>query len=164
MNPHPTTPSLPSRKTLIRFFGNHRPVTIALAAQLLGFPEAWIRERASEDATMLPDEKLPWEDVMYWFLHAWPRDAVIARLRPEADVLLPRGLHLRTVHWRLPAYLVAAIERQAAQDAQTARDRHDASVEAYLAGQLHALIEDTTLAMFAGDDEFLTAFYYPAEP
>lgn len=164
MHPHPTPPSLPSRRTLIRFFGNRRPVTVALAAQLVGFPEAWIRERASEDAGLLPGEKLAWEDVMYWFLRAWPREAIVARLKPEADVLLPRGLHLRTVHWRLPAYLVAAIERQATDDARTARDRHDASVEAYVASQLHALIEDSTVASFAGDDEFLTAFYYPAEP
>jgi hypothetical protein len=161
MNAHP---QIPSRKTLIRFFGTRRPVTISLAAQLVGFPEDWIRERVSQDAAFLPDGKLPWEDVMYWFLHSWPREAILARLKPEADVLLPRGLHLRTVHWRVPAYLVAAIERQAALDAQAARDRHDASVEAYLAGHLHALIEDSTIATFQDDDEFLTAFYYPAEP
>src|SRR5215212_7304735 len=164
MNPHQTAPSLPSRKTLIRFFGDRRPIALPLAAQLLGFPENSIRERALADTTLLPGEKLPWEDVMYWFLHAWPQEEVVARLKPDADVLLPRGLHLRNVHWRLPAYVVAGIERQAERDARSARDRHNASVEAYVAGQLHNLIEDATVAAFAGDDDFLTAFYYPAEP
>jgi len=139
-------------------------VPLAAAAQLLGFSTEWVRARAAADAMLLPGEKVPWEDVMLWFLHAWPRDAVIARLEPDAGLLLPAGLHLRTVEWRLPAYLVAAIEAQAGLDARRHRDRHDASVGTYLAEQLHNLIDHATVAALAGDEEFLTAFHFPAEP
>jgi hypothetical protein len=164
MNPHPRTPTLPPKKTLIRFFGDRRPVPLDVAAELLGFSTEWVRARAASDAMLLPREKVPWEDVMHWFLHAWPRDTVIARLTPDADVLIPEGLHLRTVQWRLPAYLVAAIEAQAALDAGREHDRHDASVGPYLAEQLHNIIDESTVAALAGDDDFLTAFHFPAEP
>lgn len=164
MNPDPQIPTLPPKTTLIQFFGDRRPVPLDVAAHLLGFSTQWVRARAANDAMLLPGDTVPWEDVMHWFLHVWPRDAVVARLEPDADVLLPRGLHLRTVHWRLPAYLIAAIETQAVLDARRTRDRHDTAVDAYLAEQLHNIIEDSTVAAFAGDDEFLTAFHYPTEP
>jgi hypothetical protein len=164
MNPHSPIPTLPPKETLIHFFADRGPVPLEVAAQLLGFPTEWVRARAAAEAMLLPGEKVAWEDVMHWFLHAWPREAVIARLAPDADGLLPAGLHLRTVQWRLPAYLVAAIEAQAALDAGRRRDRHDASVETYLAEQLHNIIDDATVAALAGDEEFLAAFHFPAEP
>jgi hypothetical protein len=158
-------PLLPPRKTLIRFFGgDRRPVSLDLAAQLLGFSEQWVRARVSSESLLLPGEHVPWEDVMHWFLSVWPRDTIVTRLRPDADVLLPRGLHLRTVRWRLPAYLVAAIETQAALDRHSELDRHDATVNGYLVGQLHNIIEDATVAALAADEDFLAAFYYPAVP
>jgi hypothetical protein len=155
---------LPPKKTLIRFFDDRRAVPLDLAAHLLGFFTQWVRARAASDAMLLPGEKVPWEDVMHCFLHVWPRDAVSACLTPDADVLLPEGLHLRTVQWRLPAYLVAAIEAQAALDTRREHDRHDASVGPYLAEQLHNIIEDSTVAGLAGDADFLTAFHFSAEP
>ena len=101
---------------------------------------------------------------MHWFLQVWPRDAVVAVLSPDTDVLLPRGLHLVSVQWRLPAYLVTALEAQATLDRRKQRDRHDTSVSAYVAAQLHNIIEDATVSALKDDHEFLTAFHYPADP
>lgn len=49
-------------------------------------------------------------------------------------------------------------------DARRAGDRHGASIEAYLAEQLHNIIDDTTVTPLSGDKDFLIAFHYPAEP
>jgi len=158
------TPRLPSKEVLVRFFGNREPVPVDLAARLLGVPPEWIRSRATGQGSLLSGDKLPWEDVMDWFLDVWPRDAVVARLQPDADAFLPRGLHLRTVHWRLPAYVITAFEVQAKLDARLQSDRHDRSVDGYVAAQLHNMIELFTVAALADDDEFLTAFHFPAPP
>ena len=163
MRPRHAKPTLPPKRMLIRFLGDRRPVPLEVAAQLLGFSAEWVRARAAGEAMLLPGDKVPWEDVVHWFLDVWPRDAILARLQPDADVLLPPGLHLRRVQWRLPAYLVAALEVQAGLDARRRGDRHDASVDGYLAEQLHSIIEDSTVAALGEDDDFLAAFHYPAE-
>src|SRR4028119_1131054 len=128
MSPRKPRPTVPPKEVLIRFFADRGPVPLDDAAQLLGFSKEWVRARATADAALLPGEQVAWEAVMHWFLQVWPRDAVVAVLSPDTDVLLPRGLHLVSVQWRLPAYLVTALEAQATLDRRKQRDRHDTSV------------------------------------
>ena len=105
-------PTLPSPTILQRFFRERRPCSIAEAADIVGYSAAWVRKRAAVDGIDLTSGFLPWEDVMLWFLRAWPLPLAEDSVPPETLAYLPALLRTTTVTWRLPRYLVHALDRQ----------------------------------------------------
>ena len=151
-------PTLPSSETLQRFFRERRPCSIAEAADLLGTTEASVRHRAAVDGIDLAAGTIPWEDVMLWFLRAWPL-TLIEDSAPLAH--LPALLRTTTVTWRLPQYLVRALDRQTQLEMARSPDRHALTVEQYVAEQLHLVIEDDTVAALRDDGAFMEAWLFP---
>lgn len=154
-------PALPSTKRLHRFFEERRPCTVAEAAEVVGFSEAWVRKRAGADGVDLSGGTIPWEDVMLWFLRAWPLSLVEDALPAETLAQLPALLRTTTVTWRLPRYLVHALGRQTAMETERSNERHDLTVEQYVAEQLHLVIEDETVDALREEPGFMEAWLFP---
>jgi hypothetical protein len=151
-------PTFPSSDTLQRFFRERRPCSIAEAADLVGYSEAWVRSRAELDGVDLAGGLLPWEDVMLWFLRAWPL-ALVEDSLPRAA--LPPRLRTATVTWRVPLYLLDALERQIELESARSNDRHALTVEQFVAEQLHLVIDDDTVAALRDDSAFMEAWLFP---
>jgi len=154
-------PTLPSPVILQRFFRERRPCSIAEAADLVGFSEFWVRKRAEIDGIKLSGGVLPWEDVMLWFLRAWPLTLVEDSVPRETLAFLPALLRTTTVTWRLPRYLVRALDRQTELESARSNDRHALTVEQYVAEQLHLVIDDDTVAEMHDDSGFMEAWLFP---
>ena len=154
-------PTLPSSVTLQRFFRERRPCSIAEAADLVGYSQAWVRRRAETDGIDLSAGFIAWEDVMLWFLRAWPLPLVEDSVPPETLAALPALLRTATVTWRLPRYLVRALDRQIELETARSNDRHALTVEQYVAEQLHLVIDDDTIAALRDDGGFLEAWLFP---
>jgi len=151
-------PTLPSPTILQRFFKERRPCSIAEAADIVGYSEAWVRKRAEIEGIDLAGGVLPWEDVMLWFLRAWPL-ALVEDSVPRDT--LPALLRTTTVTWRLPRYLVQALDRQTQLESARSNDRHALTVEQYVAEQLHLVIDDDTVAAMNDDGAFMDAWLFP---
>jgi hypothetical protein len=151
-------PTLPSPTLLQRFFKERRPCSIAEAADIVGYSEAWVRTRAEIEGIDLAGGVLPWEDVMLWFLRAWPL-ALVEDSVP--DETLPARLRTTSVTWRLPRYLVDALDRQTQLERARSNDRHALTVEQYVAEQLHLVIDDDTVAAMSDDAGFMEAWLFP---
>jgi len=151
-------PTLPSPTLLQRFFKERRPCSIAEAADIVGYSEAWVRKRAEIEGIDLAGGFLPWEDVMLWFLRAWPL-ALVEDSVPRDT--LPALLRTTTVTWRLPRYLVQALDRQTQLESARSNDRHALTVEQYVAEQLHLVIDDDTVAAMNDDGAFMDAWLFP---
>lgn len=151
-------PTLPSPIALQRFFKERRPCSIAEAADLVGYSEMWVRRRAAADGIDVSGGLLPWEDVMLWFLRAWPLALVEDAVPRET---LPARLRTTTVTWRLPRYLVDALDRQTELERTRSNDRQTLTVEQYVAEQLHLVIDDDTVAALDDDSGFMEAWLFP---
>ena len=154
-------PTLPSPTALQRFFRERRACSIAEAADIVGYSAAWVRKRAAVDGIDLTSGFLPWEDVMLWFLRAWPLPLVEDSVPPETLAHLPALLRTTTVTWRLPRYLVHALDRQTELESVRSNDRHVLTVEQYVAEQLHLAIDDDTVAAMNDDGGFMEAWLFP---
>lgn len=154
-------PTLPSPETLQRFFRERRACSIAEAAEIVGYSEAWVRGRAAAEGVELSAGVVPWEDVMLWFLRAWPLPLVEDSVPREVLAELPPLLGTTTVTWRLPRYLVRALERQIELESARSNDRHTLTVEQFVAEQLHLVIDDDTVAAMNDDGGFMEAWLFP---
>ena len=154
-------PTLPTLVRLQRFFRERRPCSIAEAADIVGYSEAWVRKRAEIDGVDLTAGAVAWEDVMLWFLRAWPLPLVEDAVPAETLAHLPALLRTTTVTWRLPRYLVRALDRQTALESARSNDRHALTVEQYVAEQLHLVIDDDTVATMNDDRGFMEAWLFP---
>jgi hypothetical protein len=154
-------PTLPSPSILQRFFHERRACPIAEAAEVLGYSSAWVRKRAELDGIDLSAGVVPWEDVMLWFLRAWPLPLVEDAVPRETLTALPSLLRTTTVTWRLPRYLVRALDRQTELESARSNDRHALTVEQYVAEQLHLVIDDDTVAALRDDGGFMEAWLFP---
>jgi len=154
-------PTLPSLSILQRFFRERRAYSIAEAADVVGYSSAWVRRRAELDGVDLSGGVVAWEDVMLWFLRAWPLPLVEDAVPRETLADLPALLRTTTVTWRLPRYLVHALDRQTELESARSSDRHALTVEQYVAEQLHLVIDDETVAALKDDGGFMEAWLFP---
>jgi hypothetical protein len=154
-------PTLPPPSILQRFFRERRACSIAEAADVVGYSAAWVRKRAELDGVDLAGGVVPWEDVMLWFLRAWPLPLVEDAVPHETLAELPALLRTTTVTWRLPRYLVRALDRQTELESARSSDRHALTVEQYVAEQLHLVIDDDTVAALKDDGGFMEAWLFP---
>ncbi|HEV2721514.1 MAG TPA: hypothetical protein VG323_15945 [Thermoanaerobaculia bacterium] len=151
-----------NREALIRFFGERRDPSVMEAAGLLGWNAAAVLRRAREEDALLPDSRIAWPDVAIWLLQVWPRAQLLGALGKHA-ALIPVGLHLTTVTWRLPVYVVRAVERQGLLRRAGREGLHSPHIDDYVAEVLDLMIEDDTIAALRNDVDFLEAYGYPCE-
>src|SRR4029077_17837192 len=153
-------PRLPGRDELVRFFAERPSLHVREAAKLLGWPGRKLLQHAHEEGGLLPGDRVAWTEVAFWLLQVWPRAALLRELGDGA-ILIPRELHLTTVRWELPVYVVRAMEAQAIVQRELRDDLHGLDVQEHVARTLDMMIDDTTVALFRNDADFIAAYEYP---
>jgi len=142
------------RQALIRFFTEQPVLPVKEVAALLGRHPADVLSRAREQDVLLPGNQVAWSDAALWVLHEWPRARLFQMLGKYARAL-PSELHLTPIRWRLPLYLVRALEKQA--------HLHDIPVEDEVANTLDLAIDDETVNALKSDPAFRAAYNYPED-
>jgi len=151
---------LQEREALIRFFVERTALRVNEAANLLGCLPSALRFEARGEGALLPGDRIAWEEMAFRLLQAWPRAWLLETLSVYSR-FIPSELHLTEVKWRLPLYIVRALERQAALERRRRSDMQNTTVDDCVADALHLAIDDETLATFREDGAFLEAFDYP---
>ena len=124
------------------FFRMRRTTSLPIdkAAALLGITVRELRARTESGDC---DATTSWEEIAYHIFLDRPRASLNGNH-------LPRDLRLVRVPWRLPRYVIRAMELQASRD-----------VDDYVADVLHERIETSTVDALRNDHAFVEAFYYP---
>jgi hypothetical protein len=112
----------------------------------------------------LEGSRIAWGDVALAFEAAWPM-AIKEELVREMDGY-PSLLRALPVTWRLPAYLVMALEQQVARVRlnDPMRTHLLSAVEAYASEELRLVIDEQTVAELSESRAFREAYDYPEEP
>ncbi|HEX6096907.1 MAG TPA: hypothetical protein VF432_11330 [Thermoanaerobaculia bacterium] len=155
----PAIPQFPSPESLTRFFRTDPRARIPLArlASLLGVSRDAARAILQEEGGHHPDAGIPWSEAAALLFDAWPRIAILDSLGPEAGHVIPAQFRPAPVRWRVPIFVIRAMEHQAAR----ACSAHPRPIDDYIADLLSAAIEPETLAAFRDDAAFVQAFHYP---
>ena len=135
------------------------------AARVLGSTVRRMLHRARENNLLLPDGRMPWEEVAFELFSAWPRALVLDTLGDAVDVI-PQNLHLTRPAWDIPIYLVRAMEERPPRSGTTMRAAAGRSVAASMPrrGPLHQAINPDAIAALCRDDAFVAAYDYPHGP
>ena len=151
----PAAPTFPRSESLARFFRMPPASLVALpeVAALLGTSIPTFRAMLRDEGTLPPDGPIPWTEAASYVFDAWPRAQLMDALGPDAASIFPRDFHLARVDWRIPIFILRAMEHQAAASARGVAD--------YVADLLYNEIQPATLGAFRDDSEFLRAFHYP---
>lgn len=113
-----------------RIFTDRRKYALTEVADLTGMPiETLLHEIEARDLDLASEEpRLPWSEVAYLGLRAWPLDVIFEALG-EASSHLPELLRPTKITVNLPAYQVRALEVLA----------HDQQLDVSTFVQLHPL-------------------------
>jgi hypothetical protein len=153
-------PGSPPARAITRFLRNHRNVSVPETARLLRFPDERIRARALREAELLDGDRLSWDTAALWLLEAWPLSTLAEIVRGDPG-LLPEQLLPIAVSWRIPAYVVRAMETQTMLAAATG-EMERREVEDYVASVLDWHIEDPARFLLSHDAGFREAFDFPS--
>jgi hypothetical protein len=119
-----------------------------------------VLERIAEDEVVLDAAgRIPWSVVALWFLRAWPPRQLESML--DGVEGWPELLRLRSAKWKLPRYLLIAIEMCVAQEREEAEDAHDFTTEQWLSEQLHLLIGADLHDELIADSALASAYLFP---
>lgn len=152
-------PQFPPSESLRRFFRTdpRARVPVVEAASLLGVAPETLRAMLQEEGGHPPEDAIAWSEAAALLFDAWPRAEIFDALDADFDDLIPAELRLARVSWRLPLFIIRAMEHQAAR----ANALHARRIEDYIADLLYAEIQPATLNAFRNDSAFLRAFHYP---
>lgn len=152
---HGATFKLPSRDALERFFRDRPDCTLAEAAEVIGSDIEWVAGHVDDAAAPL----VPWDEVALLFLRVWPPATLEAMLQDIGG--LPELYRLRRVEWRLPEYLVIALEKCAARERAERDDAQDLTLEQWLSEQLLMLISPDVYDELMADPAMREAYLFP---
>ncbi|MGZ5441672.1 MAG: hypothetical protein ACXW5U_26050 [Thermoanaerobaculia bacterium] len=172
MSARSNPPRFPRRETLAGLLGmdRRRRVGVPALAQLLGAPEVQVREVLHGEGIQLGLDSVEWGEAAGYLFDAWPRAQIIDALGPTLAHLIPAAFHPARVRWRIPLFILRAMEHQAAllrendprvNAAATAGYFVSPAVEDYIADILFTEIQPSTVADLASDAAFLEAYHYP---
>lgn len=168
----PHAPPFPRRDALAAFFrmDQRRRVRVSVLARLLGAPAEQVREVLRTEGVPLRFDSVEWGEAAGYLFDAWPRAQIIDAVGPDVASVIPPGFHPAPVQWRIPLFILRAIEHQAAlMRANDPRVNAAAvpghfispAVEDYIADILFSEIQLTTVADLATDPAFLDAYHFP---
>lgn len=135
-------------------------VRVPALAQLLGAPDSRVREVLLGEGVELRFDSLGWGEAAGYLFDAWPRARIIAALGPDAR-RIPAAFHPARVRWRIPRFILRAMQHQAALLRENDPLFVSPAVEDYIADILFTEIEPSTVAHLATDRAFFAAYHYP---
>ena len=149
-----TKTSPPTTDAIRRIFTDRRSFPFTEVADLMGIPtETLLHESEARDLELASDEaRLPWSEVAYLALRAWPLDVIFDALGQSSSEL-PELLRPTKITVVLPAYQVRALE-------VLARDQQ-LDVSTFV--QLHLLDLTSAESSYLAEQipGFLAAFRFP---
>jgi hypothetical protein len=157
----PSQPAVPPTPEILRaFFRERRMLSLADAADLLGWSRAQVKRRATSDDVLMRGGLIPWSHVASWLFEAWTYEWVVLTLGPDAE-LLPAGLRAVPVIWIAPAWLIHGLNVQRQVEVLPHRTAHPSTLSEYLTDFLARGIDPHTVALLHGDRDFMQAFDFP---
>jgi hypothetical protein len=117
-----------------------------------------VRRDAAANGVFIREGMVAWSEVAFELFAAWPRALILDTLASRSDVL-PAGLHLTRPAWRIPAYLVRAMEEQSR--AVSGPGGFVRSVDDYVADLLHQAIDPDVITELLRDPTFVAAYDFP---
>jgi len=146
---------------LRRFFADRRPISLRDAGALLGLDRSAIAESLDLVAVPEPERGIPWTEAAA---------LVCQTLTPaELDALLgrtsafPALLRVSRVEWRIPMYLMVALEHLVADERSTNPAARRLTVEACVARRLDLTLDSDLLARLCLEPAFRNAFHFPED-
>jgi hypothetical protein len=159
----PVTPSEPSQRALRRFFAERKACTVAEAAELTGLTGSEIRTLIASGEISLEENRIPWSDVALVFDAAWPPAVKESLVQGIEDY--PSLLRTSPVTWRLPRYLVVALNLQAGRAGVSGlRNGRQRTVDEIVGEHLHLLIDEETVRELGSSEAFRAAYFFPEDP
>jgi hypothetical protein len=152
---HSVPVKFPPREALIRCFRDRLDCTLHEVAEIVGSSVEWIAAHVGD-----PDALVPWDEAALLFLRAWPPATQEAMLKDIGG--LPELYRLKRVDWRLPEYLVIAMEKCAARERAARDDAHDLTLEQWLSEQLLMLVNPEVYDELMADPVMREAYTFPA--
>lgn len=148
---------------LRRFFTDRRPVTLAEAAAVLRVDRDWITAQLDPLAAPEPDRAIPWSEIaalVREVLTPVELEAVLGDLTG-----FPPMLRVVQVRWRIPLYIVVALERRTkddrASDPSAARRTIEATAVRSLELGLDLALDSDLIRTLSRDPEFRRAVHFP---
>jgi hypothetical protein len=146
---------------LRRFFSNCNPVSLPEAAALFGCDPGWLIAQLDPIAVPHPEEGIPWAEMAVLVREIF----TLAELDAVAGTMpgFPSLLRVSSVEWRLPTYLLIALEHLVADERAASAEASRLTVEAYVARQLSDLLDMDVFDRLSLDPAFRAARHFPEE-
>jgi hypothetical protein len=142
-----------------RFFCDRVPVSLSDAASIARADPAWVLAQIDSPERGFAGDAIPWPEVAAIVQRTWtPADLDAAVGTIEG---FPKLLRVSLVHWRLPAYLLIALEHIVAALRGDSPENDTLTVESYVARQLDLLLDMDMVKRLSSDAAFREAFEFP---
>ncbi|MEA2239959.1 MAG: hypothetical protein QOC81_4683 [Thermoanaerobaculia bacterium] len=142
-----------------RFFIDRLPVSLADAAAITRSHTAWVLAEIENPERVVAGGLIPWSEVAAIVQRTWTPADLDAAAGTTAG--FPALLRVSLVQWRLPAYLLIALERIVAETRGDSPEGDTLTVEAYVARQLDLLLDMDLAEGLCSDSAFREAFEFP---
>jgi hypothetical protein len=144
---------------LRQFFRDRAPVSLGDTALIAGVAPAWILGEIERPEQVIAGGFIPWSEVVSIIQRTWTPADLDAALGGVKG--FPKLLHVSLVQWRLPAYLLVALEHIVAGMRGDSPENETLTVEAYVARQLDLLLDMDIVKRLNNDSAFREAFEFP---
>ena len=146
---------------LRRFFDDRMPLSLSEAAALFDCDPAWLTAQLDPIAVPNPEDGIPWTEVAVLVRELFTPaelDAVAGTTRR-----FPSLLRVSPVEWRLPAYLLIALEHIVADERERTAGASRLTVEAYVARQLADILDTDVVDRLSVEPAFRAARDFPED-
>jgi hypothetical protein len=142
-----------------RFFSDRLPVSLADAALIARCDPASVLAEIENPERAIAGDLIPWADVAAIVQRTWTPADLDAAAGTMAG--FPVLLRVSLVQWRIPAYLLIALERIVAERRANSPEGGTLTVEAYVARQLDLFLDMDIAEELCRDPAFREAFEFP---
>jgi len=120
---------------------------------------AWVLTQIENRERVAAGDEIPWAEVAAIVQQTWtPADLDAAVGTVEG---FPTLLRMSLVHWRLPAYLVIALEHIVVEMREDSPEGETLTVESYVARLLDLFMDMDRVQRLCSDPVFREAFEFP---
>ena len=129
-----------------------------------------MRKVLRAEGVALGADSVGWGEAAAYLFDAWPRAQIIEALGPDLAQSIPPAFRPARVGWDIPAFIIRALQHQAAlmraSDPRVSPAAMSArfispSVDDYIADILYNEIQPGTVVALADDSAFVQAYHYP---
>jgi hypothetical protein len=142
-----------------QFFRDRVPVSLRDAAMITRSDAAWVLAQIENPERAAAGDAIPWPEVVAIVQRTWtPADLDAAAGTIDG---FPTLLRMSLVHWRLPAYLVIALEHIVVEMRADSPEGETLTVESYVARLLDLFMDMDRVQRLCSDPAFRDAFEFP---